>query len=172
MGLRLSLICARALFRARQSQNVTAQSRGWHIARSALSSNGTRSGEASAGPNRARRRPRCSTALGPKSDAVTAAKSVRRRHRTLKHVSAGAVETGNGVTNEKADSLGSAVLVAACGVFVAILRNHAKIVRAHANRESPKRAARPFPVGSHSFGRCRHVLPSVEGCCTETVPKA
>jgi hypothetical protein len=31
---------------------------------------------------------------------------------TLRLVSAGAVETGNGVTNETADSLGSAVLVA------------------------------------------------------------
>jgi hypothetical protein len=45
-------------------------------------------------------------------------------------------------------------LVAACGAFVAVLRNHAKIVRAHANRESPKPAARPFPVGSHSLSRC------------------
>jgi hypothetical protein len=58
--------------------------------------------------------------------------------------------------HEKADSLGSAVLVAACGAFVAVLRNHAKIVRAHANRESPKPAARPLSVGSHSLSRCSH----------------
>ena len=57
-------------------------------------------------------------------------------------VSAGAVETGDRIANETADSLGSAVLVGACGVFVAVLRNHAKIVRANANRESPQPAAR------------------------------
>jgi hypothetical protein len=45
------------------------------------------------------------------------------------------------------------------GSINAAFRNHAKIVRAHANRESPKPAARPFPVGSHSLGRCCHVLP-------------
>jgi len=71
-------------------------------------------------------------------------------------VSAGAVETGDCIANETADSLGSAVLVAACGAFVAVLRNHAKIVRAHANRESPKPAARPFPQGSHSLDRRSH----------------
>jgi hypothetical protein len=43
-----------------------------------------------------------------------------------------------------------------CGAFVALLHNHAKIVRAHANRESPKPAARPLPVGFHSLRRCRH----------------
>jgi hypothetical protein len=37
------------------------------------------------------------------------------------------------------------ILVGACGAFVAVLRNHAEIVRAHANRESPKSAALPFP---------------------------
>ena len=37
----------------------------------------------------------------------------------------------------------------------------ARIVRAHANRESPKPAARPFPVGSCSLSRCCHVCPSV-----------
>jgi hypothetical protein len=47
---------------------------------------------------------------------------------------------------------GSAVLVAACGCFVAELRYHAEIVRAYANRESSKSVARPFPVGSHSLG--------------------
>jgi hypothetical protein len=78
-------------------------------------------------------------------------------------VSAGAVETGDCIANETADSLRSAVLFGACGAFVALLRNHAKIVRAHANRESPKPAARPFPVRSHSLGWRRHVLfPLVE----------
>src|SRR5436190_18786722 len=55
-----------------------------------------------------------------------------------------------------ADSLGSAVLVAACGAFVAVLRNHAEIVRADDDRETPKAPARSFPVRSHSLGRCRH----------------
>ena len=41
----------------------------------------------------------------------------------------------------------------ACGAFVAVLRQHAEIVLAHANPESPKSAALPFPQGSHSFGR-------------------
>jgi hypothetical protein len=68
-------------------------------------------------------------------------------------VSAGAVKTGDRIANETADSLRSAVLVGACGAFVAVLRNHAKIVRAHANRESPKPAARPLPQGSHSLSR-------------------
>ena len=58
----------------------------------------------------------------------------------------GAVETGNGVANEKAYTLGSAVLVAASGAFVAVLRNHAEIVRAHADRESPKPPACSFSV--------------------------
>ena len=39
-----------------------------------------------------------------------------------------------------------------CGTFVAVLRNYAEIALAHANRESPKSAALPFPQGSHSFG--------------------
>ena len=37
------------------------------------------------------------------------------------------------------------IVVSACGAFVAVLRNHAEIVLAHANRESPKSAALPFP---------------------------
>ena len=45
------------------------------------------------------------------------------------------------------------ILVGACGAFVAVLRNHAEIVRAHANRESPKSAALPFPQCSNWFGR-------------------
>ena len=65
-----------------------------------------------------------------------------------------AVETGNAVANEQADSLGSAILVGACGgAFVAVLRNHGGIVRAHANRESPKSAALPFPQCCNWFGR-------------------
>ena len=39
-----------------------------------------------------------------------------------------------------------------------MLRDHAEIVRAHANRDSPKSAALPFPQGSHSLGRYRHVF--------------
>ena len=81
---------------------------------------------------------------------------VSRRNRRCKTVSAGSVETGNGVTNEEADSVGSAVLVSACGALVSALRHHAEIVRAHADRESPKPPARSFPVRSHSLGRCRH----------------
>jgi hypothetical protein len=71
-------------------------------------------------------------------------------------VSAAAVETSNGVANEKARSLGSAVLVTVRGAFVSVLRNYAEIVRAHADGESAHPAARPFPQGSHSLGRCRH----------------
>ena len=43
------------------------------------------------------------------------------------------------------------ILVGACGAFVAVLRNHAEIVLAHANRETPKSAALLFPQGSHSL---------------------
>ena len=43
-------------------------------------------------------------------------------------------------------------LVGACGAFVAVLRNSAVIVLAHANRETPKSAALLFPQGSHSLG--------------------
>jgi hypothetical protein len=59
------------------------------------------------------------------------------------HAPSSAAETGNGVASEKADSLGSAVLVAACGCFVAELRYHAEIVRAYANRESPSPPSKP-----------------------------
>jgi hypothetical protein len=84
-----------------------------------------------------------------------------------------AVETGNAVANEKAESLGSAVLVSACGAFVAVLRNHEEIVRADADREFPKPPARSFPVRSHSLGRCRHggLSPSADGA-RKTVLKA
>jgi hypothetical protein len=87
--------------------------------------------------------------------------------------SACVVETGNGVTEETANSLGSGVLVSACGAFVAVLRDHAEIVRAHADRQSPKPPARSFPVRSHSLGRCRHggLPPSRDGA-RKTVPKA
>ena len=54
-------------------------------------------------------------------------------------------------------------MVGACGAFVAVLRNHVKIVRAYANRESPKPAARPFPVGSHALCWCRHGPPPSSG---------
>jgi len=41
------------------------------------------------------------------------------------------------------------------GALVAVLRNRAEIVLADVNRQPPKSAARPFPVGSHSLGRRR-----------------
>jgi SAM domain (Sterile alpha motif) len=47
------------------------------------------------------------------------------------------------------------IVVGACGAFVAVLRNHAEIVLAHANRESPKSATLPFAQCSHSLGRRR-----------------
>ena len=37
--------------------------------------------------------------------------------------------------------------------FVAVLRNHAEIVLAHVNRESPNSAALAFPQASHPLGR-------------------
>ena len=83
------------------------------------------------------------------------------------------VETDNGVANKEARSLGSTVLVDACGAFVAVLRNHAEIVRADDDRESPKLPARSFPVRSHSLGAVAMVVsPSLEGWCTQTVRKA
>jgi hypothetical protein len=54
------------------------------------------------------------------------------------------------------------ILVGACGAFVAVLRNHAEIVLAHANRQSPKSAAFPFPQGSHSLADVARWSPSVE----------
>jgi hypothetical protein len=143
---------------------------------------GTRSGGRIGQPNRARAAPGAALLSDRR---VTASRLLRLRRSCAAHagvtappngcntVSAGAVETGNGVTNEKADSLGSAVLVGACGAFVAVLRNHAKIVRADADRESPKPPTRSFPVRSHSLGRCRHGgLPPSGGWCTQTVLKA
>jgi hypothetical protein len=64
--------------------------------------------------------------------------------------------SGEHVGDEEADGLGLQILVGACGAFVAVLRNHAEIVLAHADRESQKSAALPFPQGSHSLGRRRH----------------
>ncbi len=76
------------------------------------------------------------------------------------------VETDNGVANKEARSLGSTVLVDACGAFVAVLRNRPKILRARADGEFPNSAACPFPVGPHSFGRCSsRWCSSVEGRC-------
>jgi hypothetical protein len=62
--------------------------------------------------------------------------------------------------DEEADRLRLLIVVGACGAFVAVLRNRAEIVLAHANRESPKSAALPlpFPQRSHSLGRCRRVV--------------
>jgi len=134
-------------------------------------SNGTRSAGRIGQPNRARatsgghnsRTESDAVTTSPvapqrRCDGATVGQSYRRDGATERcnTVSAGAVETGDRVANETAYSLGSAALVGACGAFVAGLRNHAEIVRAHANRESPKPAARPFSVGSHSLGRCRH----------------
>jgi hypothetical protein len=48
---------------------------------------------------------------------------------------------GEHVGDEKADRLRLLTLVGACGALVAVLCNHAEIVLAHANRESPKSAA-------------------------------
>jgi hypothetical protein len=44
---------------------------------------------------------------------------------------------GEHVGDEEADGLRLLILVGACGPFVAVLRNHAEIVLAHANRQSP-----------------------------------
>jgi hypothetical protein len=46
------------------------------------------------------------------------------------------------VSLEEAGSLRLLITVGACGPFVAVLRNHAEIVLAHANRESAKSAVR------------------------------
>ena len=59
--------------------------------------------------------------------------------------------------NDEADRLRLQIEIGACGAFVAVPRNHAEIVLAHANRESPKSAALPFPQGSHSLGRLEPV---------------
>jgi hypothetical protein len=56
------------------------------------------------------------------------------------------------VAEEQADSLRLLVEVGGYGAFVAAFGNRAEIVLAHLNRQSPKSAARPFPVGL-SFDR-------------------
>jgi hypothetical protein len=56
----------------------------------------------------------------------------------------------------------------ATNVFVAAFRNRAEIVLPDLNRQSPKSAARPFPQGSHSLGRCSHAgLPLRRVWCTQ-----
>ena len=61
------------------------------------------------------------------------------------------------------------ILVGASGALVSVLRNHAEIVRADSDRESPKPPARSFPVRFHSLGRCCHGgSPSAGGWCTQT----
>jgi hypothetical protein len=67
--------------------------------------------------------------------------------------------------NEEADRLRLLIVGSACGAFVAVLRNHAEIVLAHANRESPKSAALPLPFsqGSHSLGSPCALLPDEDG---------
>jgi hypothetical protein len=48
----------------------------------------------------------------------------------------------------------------ACGAFIAVLRNHAEIVLAHANRQSPKSAALPVRViRSADVAMCSGTLP-------------
>jgi hypothetical protein len=44
------------------------------------------------------------------------------------------------------------IVVGACSAFVGVLRNHAEIVLAHANRQSPESAALRLPQCSHSLG--------------------
>ena len=77
-------------------------------------------------------------------------------------VSAGAVETGDRIADETADSLGSAVLFGACGTHISSLGDLPQVVLADVDRQPPKPAARPFSVGSHSLGGCCHASPSVE----------
>ena len=48
------------------------------------------------------------------------------------------------------------IVVGAGGTLVAAFRKRAEIVLADVNRQPPKSAARPFPVGSHSLSRCSH----------------
>ena len=85
------------------------------------------------GQQTAPKAPRCRTTPGPNSDAVTTSAVAPQRRRyaaTVRQscrcdgateqcntVSGGAVETCDRIANEKADRLGSAVLVGACGVF-------------------------------------------------------
>ena len=61
-------------------------------------------------------------------------------------VSAGAVETGDRIANETADSLRSAVLFGACGALIASLGDLPQVVLADINRQPPMPATRPFPV--------------------------
>jgi hypothetical protein len=55
------------------------------------------------------------------------------------------------IGEEEADGLSLLIVVGACGVFAAVLRNHAEIIRANV-----KSAALPFPQGPHSPGRCHN----------------
>ena len=57
--------------------------------------------------------------------------------------------------NEEADRLRLLIVGSACG---ALLRNHAEIVLAYVNRQSPQSAAHPFPQDSHSLGPRCHVF--------------
>jgi hypothetical protein len=69
------------------------------------------------------------------------------------------------VGEKQADSLRLLIAVGGHGAFVAAFGNRAEIVLADLNRQSPNSAARPFPQGSHSLGRCRHgrLLPRGNG---------
>jgi hypothetical protein len=61
-------------------------------------------------------------AAGDTSPAPRAPLGRSRLENGFACASAGAIETGNGVTEETASSLGSAVLVSACGAVVSVLR--------------------------------------------------
>jgi hypothetical protein len=60
------------------------------------------------------------------------------------------------VAEKQADGLRLLIVVGACRPFVAAFRNCLQIALAYVNRQSTKSAARPFPQGSHSLGRCSH----------------
>jgi hypothetical protein len=77
------------------------------------------------------------------------------------------------VAEKQAEGLCLLIVVGGHGAFVAAFRNRAEIVLAHVNRQSPKSAASPFPVGSHSIGRRRHGALSLrrEDSARKTVPK-
>jgi hypothetical protein len=50
------------------------------------------------------------------------------------------IELGEHVRDEEADGLRLLIEIGACSAFVAVLRNHARIIFAHVNRQSPKSA--------------------------------
>jgi hypothetical protein len=83
-------------------------------------------------------------------------------------VSAGAVETGDRIANETADSLRSAVLFGACGALIASLGDLSQVVLADINRSAAAAPGAPVP-GALLFAR--PVLPCAsplsKGSCTQ-----